>query len=225
MRMTSEARPTSIFQELINAVTGFPIMDVLKQVSRIGKRFRAILSPSGIYEVLEYESTLELKDPKGDEAHFSKREKVRYLQNNIMAYQDQAWGDGEILLNYHCTPGKAVDFHRPGRKTFILIAIQNIRQFGDQDEFKIEWGMKNCFTRSTEQWETSIDHPTNRIRLNLIFPAKRPPIQVFLIEETRHNSIFITGKFLSRLVDGRWMIYWESEKPKVLERYILQWQW
>jgi len=53
-----------------------------------------------MYEVLEYESTLELKDRGGKRATFKKREKVRYLQDNVIAYQDQAWGDGEILVNY-----------------------------------------------------------------------------------------------------------------------------
>ena len=63
-------------------------------------------SGPGMYEVLEYESTLELHDRSGKRATFRKREKVRYLQSHIIAYQDQAWGDGEILLNYRCTPGK-----------------------------------------------------------------------------------------------------------------------
>jgi len=30
---------------------------------------------------------------------------VRYLQDNVIAYRDQAWGDGEILVDYRCTPG------------------------------------------------------------------------------------------------------------------------
>ncbi len=55
------------------------------------------LADEGMYEVLEYESVLELKDKRGKRARFQKREKVRYRQNNIIAYQDHAWGDGEIL--------------------------------------------------------------------------------------------------------------------------------
>ena len=55
-----------------------------------------------MYDVLEYESTLELKDRGGKRATFQKREKVRYRQDNIIAYQNQAWGDGEVLLNYRC---------------------------------------------------------------------------------------------------------------------------
>jgi hypothetical protein len=70
----------------------------------------------GMYEVLEYESPLELLDSRGDSARFSKRQKVRYLQDNIIAYQDQACGDGDILLKYRCSPGVLVDRYRPGQK-------------------------------------------------------------------------------------------------------------
>ena len=47
---------------------------------------------------------------------FSKRQRVRYLQNNIIAYQDQAWGDGEMLVNYRCSPGVPVDRYKLGHK-------------------------------------------------------------------------------------------------------------
>jgi hypothetical protein len=87
-----------------------------------------------LYEVLEYESTLELKDREGRKATFKKREKVRYLQDNVIAYQDQAWGDGEILLNYRCTPGAPVDRYRSGYKTTILISRREVKDKGDVDE-------------------------------------------------------------------------------------------
>ena len=67
---------------------------------------------------------LELLDASGKKAHFTKRKKVRYLQDDIIAYQDHAWGDGKILQNYQCSPGKAVDQYRAGFKTFVLISLQ-----------------------------------------------------------------------------------------------------
>ena len=200
-------------------------MENIQNVIQFGKRFKSLINPAGIYEVLSYESTLELKDSSGEKATFSKREKVRYLQNNIIAYQDQAWGDGEILLNYRSTPGKAVDRHRPGRKTIILISIQNIRHFGDQDEFLIEWEMKGCFLRARESWETSVDHPTHRMRVNIIFPSVRPPTRVELLEETHNKNDSIGDENLVKLLDGRWMVHWETDKPRQYERYILQWDW
>ena len=70
--------------------------------------------PKGLYKVLNYEATLDLKDKRGKNAVVNKYEMVRYLQNNIIAFQDQAWGDGKILLYYRCSPGIPVDKYRSG---------------------------------------------------------------------------------------------------------------
>ncbi len=51
----------------------------------------------GVYETLDYESTIEIHNKIGTRAAFSKRKKIRYLQDNIIAYQDYGWGDGEIM--------------------------------------------------------------------------------------------------------------------------------
>ena len=130
----------------------------------------------GMYEVLEYELTMELLDSRGERARFSKCQKVRYLQDNIIAYQDQAWGDGDILLNYRCSPGVPVARYRPGQKTYILISFREVKHRGDVDEFHIQWQMRKCFPRKQEQWETEISHLTRRLVMLLIFPKEWPPI-------------------------------------------------
>jgi hypothetical protein len=180
---------------------------------------------SGIYEVLEYESTLELKDKSGKQATFKKNERVHYLQDNIIAYQDQAWGDGEILINYRCTPGVAVDRYKPGHKTFILISLREAKNRGDIDDFNIEWGIRNGFSRKTEQWETDISHPTKRLKIQAIFPKSRPPISVSLIENTRQRTKKLGSDSQVRLPDGRHLVFWEILKPRLHENYILSWNW
>lgn len=178
-----------------------------------------------MYEVLEYDSTLELKDINGEKAVFKKREKVRYLQDNIIAYQDQAWGDGEILLDYRCSPGKPVDFYRPGRKTYVVISLQGLRQRGDVDEFHIQWEMKNGFLRAQELWESEISHPTRRMKVQVIFPKARHPMQVFVIEDIRRKSYPLESENQRRLPDGRWLVSWEKKNPRLNERYIIKWEW
>jgi hypothetical protein len=179
----------------------------------------------GLYEVLEYESTLELRDNKGEKATFHKKEKVRYLQNSIIAYQDQAWGDGDILLNYRCTPGTPVDRYRPGYKTYILISLRDVKNKGDIDEFNIQWGIRNGFLRDTELWETDISHPTVKMTIQVVFPQKRPPIRVFLIERAYKLKTPLSQEAIIQHPDGRWLVKWEKNFPRQDERYAIQWKW
>ena len=50
----------------------------------------------GTYEVLDHSATLDLQQG-GKLAIYRKRQRVRFLRDNIIAYQDIAWGDGDIL--------------------------------------------------------------------------------------------------------------------------------
>ena len=88
-------------QSLLNKLITFLLrlfrLEVLGDVWKIVRKVIPARSYKGIYEVLEYESTLELEDRGGKRATFRKRERMRYLQDNVIAYQDQAWGNGEIL--------------------------------------------------------------------------------------------------------------------------------
>ena len=174
--------PKQVFEKLLKLLIRLPWIDIFIDVGKLGIEFLRGSASGGIFEVLEYESTLEIHDTKGNRASFRKRQKVRYLQDNIIAYQDQAWGDGRILLRYRCSPGKAVDRYRLGHKTHILISLREVKNKGDFDEFNIQWGIRNGFTQPSEQWETEISHPTRNLKIRLIFPRDRHPNRVALIE-------------------------------------------
>jgi len=121
MESENERKVDYSLPRILTMVLGLPWFEIVGELWKVGKKLMRGLSNEGMYEVLDYETTLELKDKRGENAIVRKRERVRYLQDNIIAYEDQAWGDGEILIDYKCTPGKPVDRYTPGNKTYILI--------------------------------------------------------------------------------------------------------
>jgi hypothetical protein len=142
----------SIFSMLGKMNLDLPWLDLFGGIKKIGQQLVQKVYQGEMYEVLEYDSTLELHDCKGQRATYRKHQKVRYLQDNIIAFEDQAWGDGEILVGYKCSPGVPVDQYRLDYKTFILISLREVRNKGDIDDFNIEWGIiRGGFLRKTEQ--------------------------------------------------------------------------
>ena len=224
--MTDESQKDdkSLPDKLLSALLGLPWADVVVKAWKTIQKMMHRQSSQGMYQVLEYESTLELKDRGGQKATFRKREQVLYLQDSIIAYQDQAWGDGEILLSYRCTPGRAVDRYRLGHRTHVLISRREVKNKGDIDEFNIEWGIRQGFLRRTEQWETHVKHPTKHLKVSVVFPKSRPPQSVVLIESSRQRSHNLS-EHVKRLPGNRWQVCWETRKPRLHETYILQWEW
>ena len=215
----------AILKRISSTPGDLPWSNLFSLITRIFNSLTNSPSSQGMYEVLEYESELILKDKKGQRASFRKREKVRYLQDNIIAYQDHAWGDGEGLLDYKCSPGVVVDRYRPGAKTFVLVSLRGSRQKGDTDEFNVQWNIKDGFVRETEMWETDVRHRTRQIKIQVVFPKTRPPLRVWLEQNTRREKKLAGGKALKRLPDGRWRVTWQPNKPVVNERYQIHWTW
>jgi len=213
---------TSVIASLMLKI---PWPEVLANAWKYGRKLLRGMSSEGMYEVLEYESTLEILNHQGTKACFKKRKKVRYLQDNIIAFHDYAWGDGDILKSYQCAPGKKVDQYRVGYKTYVLISLREVKSRGDIDEFNIQWDIKNGFLVPDYFWDTDISHRTKRIRTSVIFPKVRHPMRVSLIE-SNHRRTHVLGKDNKKLLpDGRLRVTWDKENPRLYEHYLMKWRW
>ena len=131
---------------------------------------------NALYEILDYDVTLDLTDPTGAQAIFKRKQKVRFLQDHVIAYQDEAWGDGEVVAGYKCSPGAPVDMFRQGNRNLILISLRETKNRGDVLEFSIERTVKNGFTNEEEWLEVETRYPTKHLRVQIVFPS-RPAMQ------------------------------------------------
>lgn len=220
----------STIQKIIqttNDILRIPWLQIFNLVLGLSEKITPLFKhqPQGLYEVLDYETTLEIHDRQGRKATVNKRQKVLYLQNHIIAYQDHAWGDGEILIDYKCTPGVPVDRYQFGHKTITLISLREEKNKDDIDDFHMIWNIKGGFSKETESWETVILHKTNMVKVNLIFPASRPPLLVFLNEGNHREPRLLGENTKKQLPDGRWQVTWQRFKPKVYQEYLLEWKW
>lgn len=225
MANASSQTNQNLLIRLVTALLGSPWLEVLAEVVRWSRKYWRGLSEEGMYEVLSYEATLELKDKRGKKAIFYKRQKVRYLQNNIIAYQDQVWGEGELFNNYQCSPGKMVDSWREGHKTFVLISLREAKYRGDTDEYNIEREIDNGYLKPYGYWGTAISHRTRLVRVTIIFPESRPPQKATITEETRRHKQDLPPEAIHQLADGRWRLSWEKHKPRLYEHYTVSWDW
>ena len=179
----------------------------------------------GMYEILEYETTLDLTDPHGHEAIFHKRQRVRFLQDNILAFQDYAWGDGAIFTSYHCTPGQVVDRYQEGDRWNILISLRQTKGKGDVEEFHVTRVATDGFTQPEEWLQTEIRHPTRRLRLVVLFPAERRCQQAFIQQRSRNWTQTLGAEHFVELPNGRQMLSWETANVASLEVFTLRWRW
>ncbi|MFC1961058.1 hypothetical protein ACFLYO_10150 [Chloroflexota bacterium] len=179
----------------------------------------------GLYEVLDFDHTLELCDPHGKKAIYHKREKVRLLQDHVASYVDHAWGKGDIFANYHCSPGIPVDRYRRGHMHCVLISLREAKRRGDMMNIRIDHTVHNGFSVTTGWSETTVQHRTHRFRIAVIFPSERLPKKVFLLQANLNRTILLHGTNTELLSDGRYKVFWQTDKPRLFETYTLKWTW
>jgi hypothetical protein len=147
------------------------------------------------------------------------------MQNNVIAYQDLAWGDGKIFATYHCAPGVAVDRYREGHRWWTLISLRETKNRGDEEEFRIRRTIRDGFTRKREAFQIEVNHRTRKLSINVIFPKGRQPKRVTLVEQNHNRSTALGPEHMAGLPDGRLQVSWRTSKPRLYEAYILQWVW
>ena len=180
---------------------------------------------AGLYEILEYESVLEFGEPEGESALFKKRLRVKFLQDNVIAFQDYAWGDGEALLNYRCSPGVVVDRYREGTRWNVLISLRGTKATGEIEEFHIERRLRGSFAASEAWWETSVQHKTRHLKVAIVFPKKKPCHKAVLVERNRNRTTPLDTSNIDSLPNGRQIVTWECDKVKRFETYTIKWYW
>lgn len=180
---------------------------------------------NGLYEILEYDTMLELHDTNGETALFKKRQRVKFLQDNVIAIPDFAWGEGQIFASYKCSPGKVVDYYQQGDRWNILISLRETKGRGDIEDFYIERVVQHGFRQSDEWWQIEVRHPTKHLKLSLIFPHQRQCQRAVIVKRSRHKSTVLGSEHISHLPDGRQIVTWETKNINRLEVYTLKWQW
>jgi hypothetical protein len=210
---------------LIVPLLSSELVEVILFLARLAKRTFRFNSHEGMYEVLDYHAQLELLDAHGRKAILHKQQQVRFQQDHILAYQDKAWGDGDFIAAYRCSPGVAVDTYREGHRCNILISLRETKHAGDVEQFRIERTIKDGFTRSTEDFQIEIDHRTQKFSFSIVFPQQRQPREVRLIERNSTRSRVLGPEHRIDLADGRREYGWRTDRPRLFEAYILRWKW
>lgn len=219
---------TALIGRIIRSLAAFVTLDLNTLLANIAERLAYFPFGGyhpGLYEVLEHIGRLELCDSAGHQVVYHKRQTVRFLQDNIIAYQDQAWGDGDIFAAYQCTPGVPVDRYREGNRYRVLISLREAKKHNDVEAFHIQRTILDGFTKPTEDFQTDIDHLTRSLTLQVVFPADRPPRHVYVIQRHAKRSTLLDNDHIHTLADGRTEVSWQTASPKLYETYILRWEW
>lgn len=224
--------PDALSDWLTPVLRRIPQQDIIKVLGKLPGAWRTLsrlpekIRYHGMYEILDYDATLEIKDAKGRRAVLTRREVIRLLQDNVVALHDHVWGDGEPFAKYQCQPGVPVDFYEDGSKHNVLISLRETKNRGDVIELWIERVIREGLLEEREWFETEIDHLMRKLQLAIIFPKTRPCRRATLSRRSTSKTTLLSfEKHFALLPDGRQKLTWKTNRPKLHDRYTIKWVW
>jgi hypothetical protein len=168
--------PTLQSAQIVSALTYARILT--------SRRLRRRLLPEGVgtspYEILDYNVTLNLHDPKGIRATHRRSQRIRFLQNGVSGILDHMWGTGITPTTYYSDAGPLEDSFRDEGRRHLVIGLARSMGKGETLAFEVHRGIMAGFIDGQEWFETTIDHPIRRLRAGVVFPRKRPPGRAWL---------------------------------------------
>jgi hypothetical protein len=178
-----------------------------------------------VYDVLRYQTSLELLDPQGQVAIIHHEQTLRVLQNGVVGLYHQVWGDGELFADYAVAPGVVGDRFRLGSRHITLISLREVKNRGDIVRLRIRRKVVGGWTHAEEWLETQVNHQLRSLRVSVLFPAVRPPREVSLMAEAAGTSHGLDRRHWHRDARGRVVLVWRKRRPPVGEIYLLRWRW
>lgn len=209
------------------------LISILTQISRFIDVFpilselfgHLVPSQSAIYEVLSFEASLEICDIKGKTCIYRKQQQVKFLQDNIIAYQDQVFGEGNIFANYECSPSTPVDHYLNGDIYYVLISLRETKNRGDVEDIYVKRTITNGFKRKRGYFQNRVNHPMRHFSTSVIFPAERLPRNLCVVEHNRKHVAPLSQANIRELPDKRVEVTWETNRPRLHEMYSIRWDW
>src|SRR5690606_21223274 len=107
----------------------------------------------------------------------------------------------------------------------VLISLQKMKRQGDIEQFYINRTILGGYRKPKSYLQTDITYVTQDLEVRLIFPAKRFPKTIHVIEKHSRNTYLLSSDNITILSDKRYLATWHKKFPRLHESYILSWQW
>src|SRR5450756_227572 len=159
-------------------------------------RLRKMLLPTGVptspYEILDYQATLFLHDPKGVKATFQRTERIRFFHDGVAGIMDHFWGDGVALAFYRNDAGILKDSFRDQGRRHLVVSLKRPMGRGEELSFDVVRSAMAGFTEEEEWLETTLDHPAQHLSRSIVFPKYRPCLSARLQYDGHQVDLPIT---------------------------------
>ncbi len=122
------------------------------------------------YETIKFTGRLNFLDSDRTVAVFSRRQRVRFLEDDVGVLFDRIWGEG-VLVGSYLAPGlKMMEPIRTPSGYALPLGLPRLFRKGETFEIVSHRRIVGAFSEKSGYWDTSMSKPTELIQITVVTP-------------------------------------------------------
>lgn len=167
------------------------------------------------YETIKFAGRLEFLERRGV-AIFSRRQRIRFLEDGVSTFFDLAWGDGILFANYTAGRLRILDAI-PTRKGYVVaLALPRLFRKGETLDIELRRRIVGCFLDEQVYWDSALRVPTDLLTLDIVPPRGRRIRQAEIVAPPEGDVEASESRARLRL---------RVRRPALHTPYKLAWSW
>ncbi len=167
------------------------------------------------YETIKFSARLEFIDRRGV-AVFSRRQRIRFLEDGVTTFFDLAWGEGILFANYTAGPLRILDAIRTPKGYVVALALPRPYHKGEVFEIDVRRRIVGSFLDEQVYWDTAMRVPTELFTIDVVPPYDR---------RIRHPEIAAPPQGDFDASESPKPLRLRVKQPAVHIPYKLSWSW
>ena len=132
------------------------------------------------YETIKFSGRLEILDRERRAARFVRRQRVRFLEDDVGVFMDRVWGEGVLFAGYAAPGLRMLEPIRTLKGYVVPLRLPRLFRKGDVFDIVTERRIIGAFYHPLAYWDTAMSAPTELVSIEVAAPAgtpiKRPEI-------------------------------------------------
>ena len=170
------------------------------------------------------EVLLDIKKLDGSLVRAIKTQDIVCMRDGVSTYLDVCSADGSII-NIKVKRGTIIKQWNEIGTLYVESEFPSILKKGDKVSHVFDCDFVNSFCASEELWEQRQFHPTDFLKVTVMFLKSRPPSKVWALERRGADGVRIDSFISLSSRKERKIATLEVKEPKLLATYQIFWTW
>jgi hypothetical protein len=123
------------------------------------------------YQTIKFSGRLKILDPLKQVATFTRRQRIRFLEDNVAIFFDRVWGDGVVFAGYSAPGLRILEPFKTFKGYIVPLALPRLFSKGEIFEVVTQRKIVGAFYETDGYWETAMSTPTDLVNISVITPA------------------------------------------------------